>query len=148
MVDLRKPDKVSIEERRQRERLGARIKTLREKRDLSLRQVAAPVGISASNLLVLESGANVPSPKVYKKLIETLKPSPKDRDKLDKLYSSLRGSPPPDVCEIVLQTEGMNDALRILDGITLTPDQLQKLRETLLSFRPPDRGGGERDKHE
>ena len=145
---MRKSDKVSTEERRQRERLGARIKTLRGKRDLSLRQVADPVGISASNLMVLESGANAPSPKVYKKLIETLKPSPKERNRLDKLYSSLRGSPPPDVCEIVLQTEGLNDALRILDGIKLTPDQLQKLKETLLSFRPPDRGGGEQEQHE
>lgn len=139
---MRKPDKVSTEERRQREKLGVSIKKLREKCDLSLRQVADPVGISASNLMVLESGANVPSPKVYKKLIETLKPSPKERNKLDKLYSSLRGSPPPDVCEIIIRTEGMNDALRILDEITLTPDQLQELKKTLLSFRPPDKRGG------
>lgn len=145
---MRKPDKISAEEKRQRERLGTAIKQLREKSDLSLRQVAEPIGISASNLMALESGANIPSPRVYKGLVEILKPSASQRKSWDKLYSSLRGTPPPDVCEIVMATEGMNDALRLLDGLSLTPDQLQELKKTLLRFRPPDKGGGERSKHE
>ena len=53
---MRKPDKVSAEEKRRREKLGKAIKQLREKRDLSLRQVAEPIGIVASQLMTLESG--------------------------------------------------------------------------------------------
>ena len=145
---MRKPDKISAEEKRQRERLGKAIRQRREKNDLSLRQVAEPIGISASNLMALESGANVPSPRVYKGLVEILRPNAAQRKSWDKLYSGLRGTPPPDVCEIVMATDGMNDALRLLDGMSLTPDQLQELKEMLLRFRPPDKGGGECSQHE
>ena len=140
---MRKPDKVSAEEKRLREKLGKAIKQLREKRDLSLRQVAEPIGIVASQLMTLESGTNVPSPRVYNELVKLLKPSASQRKSWDKLYSELRGTPPPDVCDIVLATEGMNDALRLLEGISLTPEQLQELKQTLLRFRPPEKRGGE-----
>lgn len=147
VVILRKPDKVSAEEKRKRERLGKALKQLRKERNLSLRDVAEPIGIVASQLMTLESGTNVPSPKVYNELVKLLKPSASQRKSWDKLYSELRGTPPPDVCEIVMATEGMNEALRLLDGISLTPEQLQELKETLLRFRPPDKGGGECDRH-
>ena len=146
VVILRKPDKVSAEEKRKREKLGKALKQLRGKRNLSLRQVAEPIGIVASQLMMLESGANVPSPRVYNGLVNLLKPSASQRKSWDKLYSELRGTPPPDVCEIVMATEGMNDALRLLEGVSLTPEQLQELKETLLRFRPPDKGGGECDR--
>ena len=140
---MRKPDKVSAEEKRRREKLGKAIKQLREKRDLSLRQVAEPIGIVASQLMTLESGINVPSPRVYNELVKLLKPSASQRKSWDKLYSELRGTPPPDVCDIVLSTDGMNDALRLLEGISLTPEQLQELKQTLLRFRPLEKRGGE-----
>ena len=146
VVILRKPDKVSAEEKQKRVKLGKALKQLREKRDLSLREVAEPIGIVASQLMTLESGANVPSPRVYNELVKLLKPSVSQRKSWDKLYSELRGTPPPDVCEIVMATEGMNDALRLLEGVSLTPEQLQELKETLLRFRPPDKGGGECDR--
>ncbi len=148
MVSTQKTEKVTPAVRNQRKRLGEKIKTLREKESYSLRQFADLIGIPASNLMYLEEGRNAPTPHVYGEIIKHLRPGKRDRENMDKLYSALRGSPPPDVCEIVTRNKGLNDALRILDGVTLTDDQLKVLKKTLQCFRPPDRGGGACEKHE
>lgn len=138
------PRKAAADEKERRQKqLGARLQKLREKRGFSLRELGAKVGTSAPNLLHLEKGYATPTPQVYEKMLAALSPNPGECGRLDTLYSELRELPPPDVCKVLLANSGLNEALRMLRGVTLTGDQLRELRETLLRFRPPDDGGGE-----
>ena len=74
-VDAKKVDK---------QELGSLIKECRGKR--SLRSVANAVGLPPSNLKYIEDGVNAPSPEVYAKLIDELRPSESIRKKMDRLY--------------------------------------------------------------
>lgn len=44
-----------------------------------------------------------------------LNPNSKDRERMDYLYSRIRGTPPPDICEIVMNNPSLYGVLRAID---------------------------------
>ena len=118
--------------------LGQAIKAIRtddERGYVSLRKMEDAVGIPASNIKYIEDGVNAPSPEVYEAIVRELNPTDEERKKLDRLYSLIRGTPPPDVCKIICANEGLNNALRVLDNQTLTKEQIAEVTALLTSFK-------------
>ena len=125
-------------------KLGKSIKKLREQKRYSQRELARLVDLPPSNMKYIEDGVNAPSPEKYLSIIQSLLPNNKDRDKLDSLYSIVRGTPPPDVCNIICENKGLNDVIRIIDGQTLSINQIEQLKLLVKSFRT-DIDKGEKD---
>ena len=118
--------------------LGQAIKAIRtddERGYVSLRKLEDAVGIPASNVKYIEDGVNAPSPEAYEAIVKELNPTDTERKELDRLYSLIRGTPPPDVCKIICANEGLNNALRVLDNQTLTKEQIAEVTALLTSFK-------------
>ena len=118
--------------------LGQAIKPIRtddERGYVSLRKLEDAVGIPASNVKYIEDGVNAPSPEAYAAIVKELNPTDTERKELDRLYSLIRGTPPPDVCKIICANEGLNNALRVLDNQTLTKEQIAEVTALLTSFK-------------
>ena len=118
--------------------LGQAIKAIRtddERGYVSLRKMEDAVGIPASNIKYIEDGVNAPSPEVYEAIVRELNPTDEECKELDRLYSLIRGTPPPDVCKIICANEGLNNALRVLDNQTLTMEQIAEVTALLTSFK-------------
>ncbi len=116
----------------QKKKLGSLIALCRGKK--SLREVARAINIPPSNLSYIEKGINAPTPQIYEKIIATLSPSNADRRKMDYLYSNIRSLPPPDVCNILVANNGLNDVIRTLGNRTLSKDMLTQISELFTSF--------------
>ena len=71
---------------------------------------------------------------MYSAIVRYLKPEPSQRKKLDRLYSAIRETPPPDVCKIICANEGLNDVLRTVKELRLSQDQLTMMHSLLASF--------------
>ena len=99
-----------------------------------MRNVAAAVGLSPSNLKYIEDGVNAPSPKIYAELMHELEPKGKIKKDIERTYMLIREAPPPDVCKVIIDNENLNNSLRILEGHTLTTEQLKELNALLDSF--------------
>lgn len=80
----------------------------------SLRKIATPSGISASQLLAIENGTLAPTADVYSRLLNTLQPSEKQQDKMDQLYMDIRKTPPPDICELIISNPDLIATLRTI----------------------------------
>lgn len=118
--------------------LGQAIKAIRtddERGYVSLRKMEDAVGISASNIKYIEDGVNAPSPEVYEAIVRELNPTDEERKELDRLYSLIRGTPPPDVCKIICANQGLNNSLRVLENQTLTDEQIAEVTALLTSFK-------------
>ena len=118
--------------------LGQAIKAIRtddERGYVSLRKLEDAVGIPASNVKYIEDGVNAPSPEAYAAIVKELNPTDTERKELDRLYSLIRGTPPPDVCKIICANEGLNNALRVLDNQTLTKEQIAEVTALLTSLK-------------
>ena len=100
----------------------------------SLRSLAVAIGIPASNVTYIERGINAPSADVYIKLIRELQPSEKDREIMDGLYSEIRHLPAPQVCNIILENDGLGDAIKKLEGKKLTRENLKAIQQLFLTF--------------
>ena len=134
---MKKAPNESAEIKKAKVQLGKKIKQLRESKRpaISQRKLASLVGLPSSNMTYIEDGVNAPTAEVYDAIIQVLTPTPKQRADMDRLYTIIRGTPPPDVCNIICQNQGMNDALRILEGYELTDQQLASLEVLLTSFK-------------
>jgi hypothetical protein len=113
--------------------LGKLIKSNREAKDYSQRGLAKVIDLPNSNLKYIEDGINAPSPEVYKNIILQLNPNDKDRDKMDYLYSQIRGTPPPDICEFMIENDEVFNAIR-KNKYKLTRTQTGQLNKLLESF--------------
>ena len=113
--------------------LGKVIKSNREAKDYSQRGLAKVIDLPNSNLKYIEDGINAPSPEVYKNIILQLNPNDKDRDKMDYLYSQIRGTPPPDICEFMIENDEVFNAIR-KNKYKLTRTQTGQLNKLLESF--------------
>ena len=113
--------------------LGKLIKSNREAKDYSQRGLAKVIDLPNSNLKYIEDGINAPSPEVYKNIILQLNPNDKDRDKMDYLYSQIRGTPPPDICEFMIENDEVFNAIR-KNKYKLTRTQTSQLNKLLESF--------------
>ena len=120
-----------------KQQLGKKIKNLREsqKETISLRKLARLVNLPPSNMKYIEDGVNAPTAEVYDAIIRNLKPKDKLYAEMDRLYTIIRGTPPPDVCDIVRKNNGMNDALRIVKDQELSAQQIASLKALLTSFK-------------
>lgn len=120
-----------------KQQLGQKIKKLREsqKETISLRKLAGLVNLPPSNMKYIEDGVNAPTAEVYDAIIRNLKPKDKLHAEMDSLYTIIRGTPPPDVCNIVRKNTGMNDALRIVKDQELSAQQIASLKALLTSFK-------------
>ena len=118
--------------------LGQAIKAIRtddERGYVSLRKMEDAVGIPASNIKYIEDGVNAPSPEVYEAIVRELNPTDGERKELDRLYSLIRGTPPPDVCKIICANQGLNNSLRVLENQALTDEQIAEVTALLTSFK-------------
>lgn len=118
--------------------LGQAIKAIRtddERGYVSLRKLEVAVGIPASNIKYIEDGVNAPSPEAYEAIVKELNPTDTERKELDRLYSLIRGTPPPDVCKIICANAELNNSLRVLEDQTLTKEQIAEVTALLTSFK-------------
>ena len=126
--------KTENEEKKQlKVELGKLIKSNREAKDYSQRGLAKVIDLPNSNLKYIEDGINAPSPEVYKNIILQLNPNDKDRDKMDYLYSQIRRTPPPDICEFMIENDEVFNAIR-KNKYKLTRTQTRQLNKLLESF--------------
>lgn len=114
--------------------LGQTIKAIRtddERGYVSLRKMEDVVGIPASNIKYIEDGVNAPSPEAYEAIVKELNPTDTERRELDRLYSLIRGTPPPDVCKIICANAELNNSLRVLEDQILTKEQIAEVTALL-----------------
>ena len=95
-----------------KEELGQLIKFNRKAKGESQRGLAKAIDLPNSNLKYIEDGINAPSPEVYKNIILLLKPNDEDRVRMDYLYSQIRGTPPPDICEFIIENDEVFESIR------------------------------------
>lgn len=116
--------KVAVDKATERamKKLGELIMACRGER--SLRQIAFPSGISASQLQSIERGILAPTADVYPNLLNTLEPSEKQNSELDRLYMTIRRTPPPDVCEQLISNPNLITVLRTMDGAKLSKKEM------------------------
>ena len=115
-----------------KEALGLLIKSNRESKGCSQRSLAKTINLSNSNLKYIEDGINAPSFEVYKKIMVELNPNSKDRDRMDYLYSQIRGTPPPDICDIVMKNTNLYGVLRAVGLETkISDNQVEKFPEII-----------------
>ena len=126
------PKKNFESKQEQKQQLGAILALCRGKR--SLREIAKAIEIPASNLSYIEKGINAPTPEVYEKIILELAPSNEKRQEMDALYSCIRDLPPPDVCEILISNNGLNNSLRLLGNKQISNDMLIQINKLFASF--------------
>lgn len=134
---MRKTSKETAFIKEQKILLGQALKAIRtddERGYISLRKLEEAVKIPASNLKYIEDGVNAPSPEAYDAIIRHIAPTEEERRELDRLYSSIRKTPPPDVCRIVCDNSDLNNALRLVGDQILTTDQISQITALLASF--------------
>ena len=121
------PKKVAVDEATERamKQLGELITECRGTR--SLRKIAKPSGIPASQLQYLEKGIMAPTADVYPKLLNVLNPSEKQRTKMDHLYMAIRKTPPPDICDLIINNQNLIPVLRAMEGAVLTSEKMKAL---------------------
>ena len=105
--------------------LGELLAEIRGQR--SLRKIAAPSGIPASQLQYIERGTMAPTADVYHKLLDVLQPDKKQREEMDQLYMTIRKIPPPDVCELITGNPDLIQLLRVLGDSKLTKKEINEL---------------------
>ena len=106
--------------------LGQIIKSNREAKGDSQRGLATAIDLPNSNLKYIEDGINAPSFEIYKKIMIELNPNSKDRERMDYLYSGIRGTPPPDICEFIMGNTELYEAIRG-NSSKLDNEQIKKI---------------------
>jgi len=136
VVRMKKSNAVSKQKIDAKKKLGKKIARLRksQKEEISSRTLAIKVGLSPSNMKYIEDGVNAPTAEIYAKIVGYLEPKDDLRDEMDSLYTIIRGTPPPDVCDIIIKNKGMNDVLRSLKNKSLSAQQLGMIKELFDSF--------------
>ena len=121
------PKKVAVDKSTEKamKALGELIAECRGTR--SLRKIAGPSGIPASQLQYIEKGTMAPTADVYPKLLNALNPSEKQRTKMDHLYMAIRKTPPPDICDLIINNQTLIPVLRSMEGTVLTSEKMKAL---------------------
>ena len=120
--------------------MGELITEIRGKR--SLRKVAEPSGIPASQLQYIERGSMAPTAEVYPKLLNALQPDEKQRSRMDQLYMTIRKTPPPDVCEILISNPNLITVLRTMEGAQLSKNEMNTLLKSIAQKKKGDTDNG------
>lgn len=127
--------KVAVDKATERamKKLGELIMACRGER--SLRQIAFPSSISASQLQSIERGILAPTAEVYPKLLDTLQPDEKQKAELDRLYMTIRKTPPPDVCELLINNPNLITILRTMEGAKLSKKEMNSLMASIAQMK-------------
>ena len=120
--------------------LGKLITEIRGER--SLRKVAEPSGIPASQLQYIERGSMAPTAEVYPKLLDTLHPDKNQRAKMDQLYMTIRKTPPPDVCELLINNPNLIAVLRTMKGAQLSKNEIDTLLKSIAQKKKGETDNG------
>lgn len=120
--------------------LGKLITEIRGER--SLRKVAEPSGIPASQLQYIERGSMAPTAEVYPKLLDTLHPDKNQRAKMDQLYMTIRKTPPPDVCELLINNPNLIAVLRTMKGAQLSKNEMETLLKSIAQKKKGETDNG------
>lgn len=115
--------------------LGLLISDLRNKRNMSLRKFAEAIEISPSNVTYIENGVNAPTAGVYRKIVSVLVPTSDTLNKMDQLYTEIRKTPPPDVCEILLHNKELGEKIRLLNDVQLSQTQIERIGELFSALK-------------
>lgn len=115
--------------------LGKMISRLRQSQNLSLRKFAKLISVPPSNLTYIEKGVNAPSPEIYSRIVNILTPNAQEHQEMDKYYCKIRNIPPPDVCEILLNTPELREKLRLLNNVQLSSNQLDSIGTLFSTFK-------------
>lgn len=116
-----------------KEELGRKIKSIRENIGISQRELARRIDLPNSNLKYIEDGINAPSFDVYKKIIVELRPNESNHKKMDYLYSKIRGTPPPDICEFVIENYELFYSIS-KNKLKLSEQQSDEIQQLLKTF--------------
>ncbi len=113
--------------------MGELITEIRGQR--SLRKIAEPCGIPASQLQYIERGTMAPTADVYPKMLDTLQPNKKQKAELDRLYMTIRKTPPPDVCELLISNPNLITVLRTMDDAKLSKKEMNSLLASIAQMK-------------
>lgn len=120
--------------------LGELITEIRGER--SLRKVAEPSGIPASQLQYIERGSMAPTAEVYPKLLDALHPDKNQRAKMEQLYMTIRKTPPPDVCALLINNPNLIVVLRTMEGAQLSKNEMKTLLKSITQKKKGDTDNG------
>lgn len=125
-----------------KKQLGKLIADYRKELDvpLTMRKLAEAIELSPSNMKYIEDGVNAPSHKVYAKIIKVLNPSPEKHVLMDELYTKIRKTPPPDVCNSIIKNQDLFDVLRLISGQILTAEQISQAEALFKTFTDENKG--------
>ncbi len=104
--------------------LGKRIRELREERDLSLREFAKTLGLSAAFVSDVELGRRHPSDKVLAKMAQILETT------LEELRAFDTRAPVEDIKRLSNEDPAYGLALRRVISEKVTPEELIRLAES------------------
>ena len=114
-------------------RMGELIAEIRGQR--SLRKISEPSGIPASQLQYIERGTMAPTADVYPKLLDALQPDKKQREEMDQLYMTIRKTPPPDVCELLISNPNLITILRSMEDAKLNKKEMNSVLASIAQMK-------------
>lgn len=100
-----------------------------------LRKIALPSGIQASQLQYIEQGILAPTAEVYPKLLKELKPNDAQRNEMDQLYMTIRKTPPPDVCELLINNPNLIAVLRAMEDAKLSKKEMNSVLSSIAQMK-------------
>ncbi len=121
-------------------KLGKLLKECRGEQ--SLRKIAGQVGIAASQLQSLEDAKLTPTAEVYAKLVEVLAPDDKTKREMDHLFMTIRKTPPPDVCELIIDNPNLIPLLRSMDGMKLGKREINTIMSMIAQIKEGEKNNG------
>lgn len=126
------PNKVAVDKSTERamKKLGVLIAKCRG--SFSLRKIAEPAGIPASQLQYIEKGVMAPTADVYSRLLEVLNPNKMQRTEMDRLFMAIRKTPPPDICELIINNPNLITALRAMRTAKLNEQEMNLLLTSIV----------------
>lgn len=126
------PNKVAVDKATERamKKLGVLIAKCRG--SFSLRKIAEPVGIPASQLQYIEKGIMAPTADVYSRLLEVLNPNKIQRTEMDRLFMAIRKTPPPDICELIINNPNLITVLRAMRTAKLNEQEMNLLLTSIV----------------
>ena len=65
---------------------------------------------------------------------------------MDKLYVTIRKTPPPDVCETINSNQELFDVFRIIKSQQLSQEQITRAKELFQTFANENKGENENGK--
>ena len=129
------PKKIAVDQATElaMKQMGELIAEIRGKR--SLRKVAEPSGIPASQLQYIERGTMAPTAEVYGKLLDTLQPTREQQAELERLFMTIRKTPPPDVCELLINNPNLITVLRSMEDAKLRKKEMNSVLASIAQMK-------------